>query len=146
MADRPSGAVLRSMSTRILIVDDSPTILRILERALRLTIPHLTEVLHTANGLEAIAAIEISTAANRPLSLIFCDLHMPRMGGLDFLLQIQQRCLAPGVPFLMMTADPADPRLLQALAAGAHGLLTKPFTLRQIQARVCSLLPIDSKK
>jgi two-component system chemotaxis response regulator CheY len=118
---------------------------RILESALRLAVPHLTEVLHAANGVQGLAALASSVAENQPLSLILCDLHMPRMDGLDFLLQMQQRNLAPGVPLLIITADPGDPRLLHALAAGAQGFLTKPFTLRQIQARVVSLLRADGK-
>ena len=123
-----------------MILDDSPVMGRILESALRLAIPHLTQVLHAANGVQGLAALTNSADANQPLSLILCDLHMPRMDGLNFLLQMQQRNLAPGVPLLMMTADPSNPRLLQAVAAGAQGFLTKPFTLQQIQARVISLL------
>ncbi len=116
---------------------------RILEDALRLAVPHLTEVLHAANGLQGLAVLEGSAATNQPISLILCDLHMAGMDGLDFLLQMQQRSLAPGVPLLMMTADPGGPRLLQAIAAGAQGILAKPFTLRQIQERVVSLLCAD---
>jgi two-component system chemotaxis response regulator CheY len=118
---------------------------RILESALRLAVPHLTEVLNAANGVQGLEALTNSAAANQPLSLILCDLNMPHMDGLDFLLQRQQRNLAPGVPLLMMTADPGDPRLLHALSAGAQGFLTKPFTLQQIQARVVSLLRADNK-
>ncbi len=133
------------MTIRVLVLDDSPVMRRILENALRLALPHLTEVLHAANGVQGLAALTNSAAANHPLSLILCDLNMPRMDGLVFLLQMQQRNLASGVPLLMMTANPGDPRLLQALAAGAQGFLTKPFTLQQIQARVASLLRADGK-
>jgi two-component system chemotaxis response regulator CheY len=133
------------MTIRVLILDDSLVMRRILESALRLAVPHLTEVLHAANGVEGLAALENSAAANQPLNLILCDLHMPVMDGIDFLLQKQQRNLAPGVPLLMMSADAGDPRLLQAVAAGAQGFLTKPFTLQQIQARVVALLRTDGK-
>lgn len=127
------------MTIRVLVLDDSPVMHRILESALRLALPHLTQVLHASNGVQGLAVLTNSAAANQPLSLILCDLNMPHMDGLDFLLQMQQRNLAPRGPFLMMTADPGDPRLLQALAAGAQGFLTKPFTLQQIQASVVSL-------
>lgn len=118
---------------------------RILESALRLAVPHLTEVLHAANGVQGLAVLEDLLAANQQLNLILCDMNMPRMDGLDFLLQKQQRSLAPSVPLLMVTADPGSPRLLQALVSGAQGFLTKPFTLRQIQAHVVSLLRPDGK-
>jgi len=138
-------AASHSITIRVLVLDDSPLVHRILESALRLAIPHLTQVLHVANGVQGLAALADSAAANQQLNLILCDLHMPRMDGLDFLLQMQLRNLAPGVPLLMMTADPGDPRLLQALAAGAQGFLAKPFTLQQIQARVVSLLRAEGK-
>ncbi|MGP8260335.1 MAG: response regulator [Acidobacteriaceae bacterium] len=133
------------MSIRVLIVDDSPTMRRILESALRCVLPGLTEVLHVANGWEGLDALVSSAAANQPFTLILCDLHMPRMDGLDFLLHKQRRNLAPGVPLLLITADPGNPRLIQAMAAGAHGFLTKPFTMQQVQERVVSLLHLPGK-
>jgi two-component system chemotaxis response regulator CheY len=41
----------------------------------------------------------------------------------------------------MITADPSDPYLLHAIAAGAQGYISKPFTLEQMQLRIASLLP-----
>jgi two-component system chemotaxis response regulator CheY len=41
----------------------------------------------------------------------------------------------------MITADASDPHLLHAIAAGAQGYISKPFTLEQMQVRVASLLP-----
>jgi two-component system chemotaxis response regulator CheY len=113
---------------------------RILEKALRLAIPHLVEVLHASNGWEGLDALVSSASASHPLSLILCDLNMPHMDGFDFLLRKQQRNLAPGVPLLLITADACDPKVLRAVAAGAQGFLTKPFTLQQVQERVVSLL------
>ncbi len=129
------------MSVRVLIVDDSFVMRRILESALRLANLHLTEVLHAANGVEGLAALEESATENQPLNLILCDVHMPVMNGLDFLLEKQRRNLAPGVPLVMITADATDPQVLQAVAAGAQGAISKPFTLERIKTCVESLLP-----
>ncbi len=125
---------------RVLLVDDSMVMRRILENALRLAVPNLTEVLHAANGEQGLTALHNSATANQPLSLILCDLHMPQLDGLDFMLRMQQLKLAQDVPLLMITADAGDPRVLQSVAAGARGILTKPFTLQQVQERVVSLL------
>jgi two-component system chemotaxis response regulator CheY len=100
----------------------------------------LDEVMHAANGIEGLAAIEQSIVDRHPLSLILSDLHMPVMNGLDFLLEKQRRNLAPGVPMLMITADAADPQVIKAIAGGAAGYISKPFTLQQIQTRVASLI------
>jgi two-component system chemotaxis response regulator CheY len=125
---------------RVLIVDDSTVMRRIVEGALRQAGLDLDEVLHAANGVEGLAAIEQSIVDRHPLNLILSDLHMPVMNGLDFQLEKQRRNLAPGVPMLMITADAADPQVIKAIAAGAAGYISKPFTLEQIQTRVASLL------
>jgi len=129
------------MSVRVLIVDDSAVMRRILESALRHSSLDLTEVLHAANGVEGLAALEESATENQPLNLILCDVHMPVMNGLDFLLEKQRRNLAPGVPVVMITADATDPQVLDAVAAGAQGTISKPFTLERIKTCVQSLLP-----
>ena len=129
------------MSVRVLIVDDSVVMRKVVEGALRHTGLDLAEVLHAANGMEALAAIENSAAENQPLNLILCDVHMPEMNGLEFLLEKQRRNLAPGVPLVMITADASDPQVLRAVAAGAQGYLLKPFTLEQIKTCVASLRP-----
>jgi len=127
------------MSVRVLIIDDSPVMRRILEGALRLSNLDLSEVLHAANGAEGLATLENSATEDRPFDLILCDVHMPQMNGLDFLLEKQRRNLAPGAPLLLITADAADPQVLKAVSAGAFGYITKPFTLKHIQAWVESL-------
>src|SRR5208283_1640195 len=128
------------MSVRVLIIDDSPVMRRILEGALRHSDLDLAEVLQAANGTEGLAALENSATEDRPLDLILCDVHMPEMNGLDFLLEKQRRNLAPGVPLVLITADASDPQVLKAVAAGAQGTITKPFTLKQVQKCVASLL------
>lgn len=131
---------------RVLIVDDSVVMRRIVEDALRHSGLQLTTVLQAANGREALAALEKADALDLPLDLILCDVHMPIMDGLAFLIEKPRRNLAPGVPVVMITADAADPHLLRAIAAGAQGYVSKPFTLEQMQASIASLLrqPSDS--
>ena len=108
------------MSVRVLIIDDSMVMRSILESALRHSGLDLAEALHAA---------------------ILCDMHMPVLNGLDFLLEKQRRNLAPGVPVVMITADASDPQVLDAVAAGAQGTISKPFTLERIKTCVASLLP-----
>jgi two-component system chemotaxis response regulator CheY len=129
------------MSVRVLIIDDSLVMRRILESAIRHSDLELAEVLHAANGMEGLAALEKSAADGLPLDLILCDVHMPVLNGLDFLLEKQRRNLAPGLPVLMITADASDPQVLQAVASGAQGYITKPFTLERIKTCVAALLP-----
>jgi two-component system chemotaxis response regulator CheY len=121
---------------RVMIVDDSAVMRKIVESALRHAGFTLTEVLQASNGAEALAQIEQAREHSPPLDLILCDVHMPVMNGLAFLREKSARGLAPGVPVTMITVDPSDPHLLQALAVGAAGYIAKPFTLAQILACV----------
>jgi two-component system chemotaxis response regulator CheY len=125
---------------RILIIDDSVVMRKIVENALRHSGLQLEEALHAANGVEGLAALERAATLNQPLDLILCDVHMPRMDGLGFLREKPLRNLAPGVPVVMITADESDPHLLQAIAAGAQGYISKPFTLEQMQTSVARWL------
>ena len=127
------------MSVRVLIVDDSEVMRKIVEGALRLVVPDLTEVLHATNGIEGLTAIENSATESHPIDLVLCDVHMPTMNGLEFLMEKQRRNLTPDLPMMMMTADACDPQVLKAVAEGAQGYLLKPFTLQQIKTCVGSL-------
>jgi two-component system chemotaxis response regulator CheY len=125
---------------RVLIVDDSVVMRMIVERALRQAGLDLTEVLQASNGVEGLAALDREAAFHTPLDLVLCDVHMPAMNGLDFLLEKKRRNLAPGVPVVMITADGSDPHTLDAIAAGAQGFISKPFTQEQMQASIASML------
>jgi two-component system chemotaxis response regulator CheY len=122
---------------RVLIIDDSMVMRRIVETALRHSGVEITEVLVARNGSEGLAVLE-QTAA--PLDLILCDVHMPVLDGPGFLLEKRNRNLAPQVPVVMITADTSDPHLLRSIAAGAQGYIAKPFTLEQMHAGIAPVL------
>lgn len=128
------------MGLRVLIIDDSVVMRNILESALLLADVDLRETLFAADGLEALAALDQSLIDDDPLSLILCDVHMPRMNGLEFLLEKQRRSLAEHVPVVMVTADCNDPKVVKAMAVGAQGFISKPFTQEQIHTCMESLM------
>jgi two-component system, chemotaxis family, chemotaxis protein CheY len=125
---------------KVLIIDDSLVMRMILERILHQARLDLAKVFHAANGAEGLATLEEATAGIS-FDLILCDMQMPVMNGLDFLLEKQRRNLAPGVPVMMITAESGDPAALEAIAAGAQGYISKPFTMQQMQTSLASLLP-----
>lgn len=121
---------------RALIVDDSPVMRKVVERALRHAGIDISEVFQAGNGIEALEVLRNNPAPD----FILSDINMPGMDGLQFLEQRRAENLAPDAPVFMITTESSTPLVLRAIAAGARGYICKPFTPEQIRARVVPLL------
>ena len=122
---------------KVLIVDDSAVMRKIVERALRQGGLDLGEVLEAGNGAEALVAVR-----KGGLDLILSDINMPVMDGLEFLRNVATEDLAKGVPVVMITTEGSESRVVEALSAGARGYLRKPFTPEQVKERVAPLVGV----
>jgi two-component system response regulator MprA len=114
----------------VLIVDDDPKLLKMLQRTL--TYENLT-VLTAGNGLEALPLVH----ANRP-DLIILDWMMPEMDGLTLMQQLRKEDDKTLV--LMLTARDAIKNRVEGLESGADDYLVKPFAPAELVARVHALL------
>ena len=123
---------------RVLIVDDSSVMRKIVERSLRQAGLDSLQAYEASNGADA-----LETLKSKPVDLILTDINMPSMDGLEFLRQLRSRDLAPGVPVVMITTEASLDRAKQALAAGAQYFIPKPFSIEQIKARVLPLLKTE---
>jgi two-component system, chemotaxis family, chemotaxis protein CheY len=119
----------------VLIVDDSSVMRKIVERAIRLGGLDLGEVREASNGAEALVEAEKGS-----LDMIFSDINMPVMDGLEFLKNLASVGPANGVPVVMITTEGSEARVVEAISAGAKGYLRKPFTPEQVKERVTPLL------
>jgi two-component system alkaline phosphatase synthesis response regulator PhoP len=87
----------------------------------------------TAGSGEAALAI----ACSRPLALIVLDLRLPGLGGIDVARAIRR---TSAVPIIMVTARVEEDDRLRGLEAGADDYVTKPFSPRELVARVRAVL------
>lgn len=85
---------MESSEQTVLLIEDEPTTVRYLTRLLK---RKFSNIIHAANGEEALAALE-----NAAVDLIITDLNMPKMSGFDFLktLNTSQRC----IPIVVISA------------------------------------------
>jgi two-component system, chemotaxis family, chemotaxis protein CheY len=122
-------------SVRALIVDDSSVMRKIVERSLNQAGIKLAEVFEAGNGAEGLAVL-----AENHVDIVFCDINMPVMDGLEFIKQLASVENAKGVPVVMITTEGSESHVVQALSSGARGYIRKPFTLEQIRERVLPIL------
>lgn len=114
---------------RVLVVDDEPTIAESVAARLRAE-GFAVDVAHDGPGAVALAE------ATEPDAVVL-DVMLPGFDGLEVCRRIQAR---RAVPVLMLTARDDETDLLIGLAVGADDYLTKPFSIRELAARVHALL------
>ncbi|HLY39872.1 MAG TPA: response regulator [Terracidiphilus sp.] len=120
---------------RVLIVDDSSVMRKIIERALRQAGVELQVVHEAASGTEGLELLK-----TKQVDLILSDINMPSMDGLEFLRRLRAQDLAPGIPVVMITTESSAEHVKQAIEAGAQGYIRKPFTTDQVKDRVVPLI------
>ncbi len=119
----------------VLIVDDSSVMRKIIQRSLRLAGLEIETVLEADNGEQALTIVQQNT-----VDLIFSDINMPKMDGLEFVRQLQGMEAAKGIPIVMITTEGSQSRVVEALSLGARGYIRKPFTPDQVKERIAPLL------
>jgi DNA-binding response OmpR family regulator len=117
------------MTTKILIVDDEPRYLRLLEANLS------TENYEIITAQDGLQAIEIFAA--NPAELILLDVMMPKLDGFAVCQRIRQ---FSNVPIIMLTARGEEQDRVRGLDMGADDYLTKPFSATELLARVRAVL------
>ena len=118
---------------RTLVVDDSPTMRRMVMASLR-------EVCaggfaEAASGLEAIEQLAMG-----PTALMVLDLNMPDMHGLEVLTFLRSQQKYRTLPIVVLTTRGDDDSRQAALRAGASAFMTKPFTPQALAEQAHSLL------
>ena len=119
---------------RVLIVDDEPANVRVLE--LMLTRVGYAQVSSTTDSRRVVAMFEELAP-----DLVLLDLHMPHIDG--FALLGQLTALTPAEeyrPILVLTADATEQARERALSTGAHDFLTKPLQRSEVLLRIHNLL------
>ena len=118
--------------SHILIVDDSPTIRRMVRASLA---PLGGEFTEASSGLDAIEKLALS-----PIELMVLDLNMPDMHGLEVLGFVRSNKRFLQLPVLVLTTRDDEASRKAAMQAGATTYLTKPFTPQALLQEVRNVL------
>lgn len=116
----------------ILFVDDKPAIGKILS----VYIGKENEVVYLDNPVRA---IDWLNEGNEP-ALIISDIHMPHMGGDDFLHYLKNNELFKHIPVVMLSSEDSTSERIKLLEAGAEDFILKPFNPMELKARIKKFL------
>jgi class 3 adenylate cyclase len=122
------------MPRKILIVDDEPFNLDLLEQEL---MEHDYLIERASDGVEALQ----KTESFQP-DVILLDYMMPKMNGLEVVRQIRRQEKHKGIPVILLTAKASQEDKIRGLNAGADDYVTKPFDSFELLARVRAMLRI----
>jgi signal transduction histidine kinase/CheY-like chemotaxis protein len=115
----------------ILVIDDNPQMNRFVSDC-------LSPAYRTASALNGQEGLERALAL-RP-DLIVCDVMMPVLNGEEFLKEIRRHSEMDGTPIVFLTARTDEDLRVRLLRGGASDFLMKPFSPRELKARVDNLL------
>jgi two-component system chemotaxis response regulator CheY len=118
---------------RILAVDDSATMRRIIKNQLKQN--GVEEVDEASNGREALLLL-----GRTQYDLVITDWNMPEMCGLDLVMEIRKTDSIKNLPILMVTTVSAKEDIVNALKAGVNNYVVKPFDAATLQAKVTQLV------
>lgn len=117
------------MAKRILIVDDEPRYLRLLEANLR---TEGYEVVTASDGAQA-----VDVFSNQPIDLVLMDVMMPKLDGFGATQRIRE---FSATPIIILTAKGDEQDRVRGLDLGADDYLVKPFSATELLARVRAVL------
>jgi DNA-binding response OmpR family regulator len=118
---------------RVLIVEDEHDIAGLIKRTLERTGEADAEIVRSGD-----AALKV--VAHQPPDLIILDLNLPVVSGVEVCRILRSRSDAKSLPIIMLTARSSEDDRVGGLELGADDYVTKPFSLRELTARVRAVL------
>ncbi len=120
--------------TKVLIIDDSSFSRNVVKNGLKeLSFWKIFEAESAETAQELILEEEKTES---PISLIFCDIHMPKMTGIDFVRWLRSREETRGVPVIILTSSQEKAEVVQAAMLNVSHFLIKPFNLAAMKERL----------
>jgi two-component system chemotaxis response regulator CheY len=123
------GTMQLNMNMRILVVDDSSTMQRIIKNDLKEL--GFTNVITADDGKSALEVIRRDA-----IELVLSDHRMPGMTGLELLSLVRNHPDYKCLPFIMITAEAFRENVLEAIKLGVSNYVVKPFSVEQLREKI----------
>ncbi len=120
------------MTQLALVVEDDPDIRALVAFKLKNAGFDVAEEADGEGGLAA--ALELCP------DVVLLDWMMPRLSGIEVLLQMRSSATTAGIPVIMLTARAQEFEIERGFAAGADDYIVKPFSPRELQSRVSAVM------
>lgn len=118
---------------RVLIVDDSATMRRIVRNNLKFA--GYDDAVEAGNGVEGLACL-----ADNPIDLVITDWNMPEMNGIEFAKAIRSKDQYKDLPILMITTVAERENIMIALSSGVSNYIVKPFDAETLKKKLDQIL------
>ena len=123
------------MSYRILVADDSAIVRAMVKKAIAMSGLDVLEFREAANGAEALAEL-----ARAPVDVVFADLNMPVMNGVELVERMRADQALAGVPVVIVSSERNEAKIEALRAAGVRAYLKKPFRPEHFRDAVHAVL------
>lgn len=117
---------------KILFVEDSPTMRRIIENSLKKL--GIKEITDAENGVDALEKIQ-----KQDFDMILTDWNMPEMNGKELVEHIRKIDKYQKVPILMITTRGMQDDVVTAIKTGVNGYIVKPFTPEVLKKKMVEI-------
>ena len=121
---------------KVLIVDDDVVSRMMLMHMIDSTATGVFDVREAEDGEDAWAQLDAGAAP----ALLFCDLRMPRLSGMELLARVKADARFTGLPFVLVSAAADGATMEQALSLGAAGYIVKPFDAARVAQHLQPLM------
>ena len=123
---------------RVLIVEDEQDIAGLIKHALERSGDAEADIVSSGD-------VALKTVSARPPDLIILDLNLPVIGGVEVCRILRSRVDSRHIPIIMLTARTTENDRVNGFETGADDYVTKPFSLRELSARVKAVLRRSAK-
>jgi len=129
------------MAYNILVVDDSAIVRAVIKKTFKISGVDVGELFEAENGKEALEIV-----ANNWIDLVFADINMPVMGGIEMLEKMSADGLLTTIPVVIVSTEGSSTRIEQLKSKGIRAYIRKPFAPELIRKVVDDIMGVKHGK